>query len=149
MQRAERSDLMGKYVFLSLFGIITATLFGGWDGAMATLGIFMLIDYISGVVLAAVFKKSNKTDTGALDSRAGLKGLCRKAGMIAMVTVAVRLDTLCGMGGVLRNGVIFALVANEAISIIENLGLMGLPLPAVLVKAIDQLHDKYPEDKKE
>lgn len=138
---------MGKYVFLSLFGIITATLFGGWDGAMATLGIFMLIDYISGVVLAAVFKKSNKTATGALDSRAGLKGLCRKAGMFAMVIVAVRLDALCSMGGVLRNGVIFALIANEALSIVENLGLMGLPLPKVLSAAIDQLHGKQPENK--
>ncbi len=140
---------MGKYVFLSLFGIITATLFGGWDGAMATLGIFMLIDYISGVVLAAVFKKSNKTDTGALDSRAGLKGLCRKAGMLAMVIVAVRLDTLCGMGGVLRNGVIFALIANEALSIVENLGLMGLPLPKTLAAAIEQLSGKADKKNKE
>ena len=140
---------MGKYVFLSLFGIITATLFGGWDGAMATLGIFMLIDYISGVVLAAVFKKSNKTDTGALDSRAGLKGLCRKAGMFAMVIVAVHLDTLCGMGGVLRNGVIFALIANEALSIVESLGLMGLPLPKTLTAAIEQLSGKAEKKNKE
>jgi len=140
---------MGKYVFLSLFGIITATLFGGWDGAMATLGIFVLIDYISGVVLAAVFKKSNKTDTGALDSRAGLKGLCRKAGMFAMVIVAVHLDTLCGMGGVLRNGVIFALIANEALSIVESLGLMGLPLPKTLTAAIEQLSGKAEKKNKE
>ncbi|MBE6760156.1 MAG: phage holin family protein [Ruminococcaceae bacterium] len=116
---------------------------------MMTLAIFVLIDYITGVVLAAVFKKTNKSTNGKLDSRAGLKGLCRKGEIFLLVIVAQRLDDLCGMGGVLRTGVIFALVANEAISIIENLGLMGLPLPAVLVKAIDQLHDKCPEDKKE
>ena len=138
-----------KYIFMSVFGIVAGTLFGGWDGAMATLGIFMLIDYISGVVLAAVFKKSNKTATGALDSRAGLKGLCRKAGMCAMVIVAVRLDALCGMGGILRNGVIFALIANEALSIVENLGLMGLPLPKVLAAAIEQLSGKTDKKNKE
>ena len=140
---------MGKYVFLSLFGIITATLFGGWDGAMATLGIFMLIDYISGVVLAAVFKKSNKTATGALDSRAGLKGFFRKCGMFVMVIVATRLDELCGMGGVLRDGVIFALIANEALSIVESLGLMGLPLPKTLTAAIEQLSGKAEKKNKE
>ena len=140
---------MTKVTILGIFGAAAAALIGGWDGAMATLCIFLLIDYLTGIVLAAVFKKSNKTKSGALDSRAGLKGLCRKAGMMLMVIVAYRLDVMCSLGGILRNGVIFALVANEAISIIENLGLMGLPLPAVLVKAIDQLHDKYPEDKKE
>lgn len=130
---------MGKFNFVFCCGAVAAALLGGWDGAMATLCIFMLSDYISGIVLAAVFKKSRKSAGGALESRAGLKGLCRKAGMLLIVIIAVRLDMMCAMGGVLRTGVIFALAANEALSIIENLGLMGLPLPDVLVKAVEQL----------
>lgn len=140
---------MTKATILGIFGAAAAALIGGWDGAMMTLCIFMLIDYISGLVLAGVFKKSNKSASGALESRAGLKGLCRKGGMLLIVIVGVRLDIMCGMDGVLRTGVIFALVANEALSIIENLGLMGLPLPEALMQAIEQLHGKHTqEDKK-
>ena len=139
--------MMTKATVLGIFGAAAAALLGGWDGAMMTLCIFMLIDYISGLVLAGVFRKSNKSASGALESRAGLKGLCRKGGMLLMVIVAVRLDMMCDMGGVLRTGVIFALVANEALSIVENLGLMGLPLPEALMQAIEQLHGKHPENK--
>lgn len=140
---------MDKYAFMAIFGAAVAALLGGWDGAMLTLCVFMLIDYISGVVLAAVFKKSSKTPSGTLESRAGLKGLCRKVGMLLMVIVAVRLDIMCNLGGVLRTGVIFALVANESISIVENLGLMGLPLPKPLVSAIEQLHGKSEKSKED
>ena len=140
---------MTKSTILSFFGAAAAALFGGWDGAMTTLAIFILIDYISGVVLACVFKKSTKTKNGKLDSRAGLIGLCRKVGMFVMVIVAQRLDELCGMGGVLRTGVIFALVANESLSIVENLGLMGLPLPEALMQAVEQLHGKSKTDNRE
>ena len=131
-----------KNTIAMLFGAAVAALFGGWDGAMLTLAIFMLADYVSGIALAGVFKRSKKSASGALESRAGLKGLFRKAGMLIVVIIAVRLDMLTGMNGVLRTGVIFALVANEAISLIENLGAMGVPLPKVLTKAIEQLREK-------
>lgn len=120
-------------------GAVLTALFGGWDGAMATLCVFILIDYLAGIVLAAVFRRSKHTASGALDSRAGLMGLFRKAGMMLVVIVAVRLDLLCGLGGVLRSGTIYALIANEALSIIENLGLMGVPLPGALYSAIERL----------
>lgn len=120
-------------------GAILTALFGGWDGAMVTLCVFILIDYLAGIVLAAVFRRSKHTASGALDSRAGLMGLFRKAGMMLVVIVAVRVDMLCGLGGVLRSGTIYALIANEALSIIENLGLMGVPLPAALYSAIERL----------
>jgi len=125
-------------VLLSAGALLTA-LFGGWDGAMVTLCVFILIDYIAGIVLAAVFRRSKHTESGALDSRAGLMGLFRKTGMMLVVIVAVRLDMLCGLDGVLRTGTIFALIANEALSIIENLGLMGVPLPEALYSAIERL----------
>lgn|GEM_PF-1074178 len=127
-------------------GAVMAAVFGGWDGAMITLCVFILMDYLSGIVLAAVFRRSKHTDSGALDSRAGLKGICRKAGMMAVVILAVRLDDLCGLEGMLRSGTIYALAANEALSIIENLGLMGVPLPKVLYAAVDRLRGKT-EDK--
>lgn len=131
-------------VILSAGAVLTA-LFGGWDGAMATLCVFILMDYIAGVVLAAVFKRSKHTASGALDSRAGLKGICRKAGMMAVVILAVRLDALCGLEGMLRSGTIYALTANEALSIIENLGLMGVPLPKLLYAAIERLRGRLSE----
>ncbi len=137
---------MTKYIIFSLFGTAVAALFGGWDGDMTTLAIFIAIDYLTGIILAAIFKRSTKTETGKLDSRAGLKGLFRKAGMFVMVIIASNLDELCGMGGVLRTGTIFALIANESLSIIENLGLMGIPLPGVLTAAIERLHEKDKED---
>ena len=123
-------------------GALLTALFGGWDGAMGTLCVFILMDYLAGIVLAAVFHRSKHTDSGALDSRAGLMGLFRKAGMMLVVIVAVRLDMLCGLDGVLRAGTIYTLIANEALSIIENLGLMGVPLPETLYSAIERLRGK-------
>lgn len=120
-------------------GAALTALFGSWDGAISTLCVFILIDYAAGIVLAGVFRRSRHTATGALDSRAGLMGLFRKAGMMLAVIVAVRLDMLCRLGRVLRAGTIYALIANEALSIIENLGLMGVPLPGALCAAIERL----------
>lgn len=138
-----------KTTLLAVVGAVAASLVGGWDGAAMTLCIFMAADYLSGVTLAAVFRKSNKSKSGALESRAGLKGIIRKTGMLLAVIVAVRLDIMSGLGGTLRTGVIIALTANEALSIVENLGLMGVPLPRVLTKLVEQLRsdtgDK-PED---
>ena len=131
-----------KLAVLAGAGAVLAALFGGWDGAMATLCVFILIDYLTGLVLAGVFGRSRHTESGTLDSRAGLRGLCRKAGMMLVVIVAVRLDMMCGLGGVLRSGTVYALIANEALSITENLGLMGVPLPAALCSAIERLRGR-------
>jgi len=135
-----------KLMFILSAGAVLVAVFGGWDGAMATLCAFILMDYIAGVVLAAVFRRSKHTESGALDSRAGLKGICRKAGMMAVVILAVRLDDLCGLEGMLRSGTIYALTANEALSIIENLGLMGVPLPKMLYAAVERLRGKLSEE---
>lgn len=69
-----------------------ASIFGGWDAAMTTLIIFMCIDYLSGLIVAGVFHASRKTDSGALESRAGWKGLCRKGMILLIVLIAYRLD---------------------------------------------------------
>lgn len=122
-------------------GSAFASFFGGWDAALTTLLIFMGIDYLTGLIVAGVFHKSQKTKNGALESRAGWKGLCRKGMTLLVVLVACRLDLLTG-SSFIRDAVVIAFVVNETLSIIENAGLMGVPIPAVLVKAIEILKKK-------
>lgn len=118
-----------------------AAAFGGWDAALATLLIFMAVDYISGLIVAGVFHNSKKTESGTLESRAGWKGLCRKAVTLLFVLIAYRLDLVIGVNYI-RDAVIIGFIANELISIVENAGLMGVPLPAVIQNAIDILTKK-------
>lgn len=119
-------------------GGFIASAFGGWDAAMTTLVIFMVIDYLSGLLVAGVFHKSKKTESGALESRAGWKGLCRKGMTLLVVLIGSRLDLALGVRYI-RDAVIIGFIANETISITENAGLMGLPLPETITKAIDVL----------
>lgn len=121
-------------------GALTAAL-GGWDAALSTLCIFMLADYITGIVVAGVFHKSAKTESGSLKSWEGFKGLCRKCVVILFVLIANRLDIVLGVDYI-RDGVIYGFMANEGLSLIENAGLMGVPLPDVVVKAVDVLSKK-------
>lgn len=121
-----------------------ASFFGGWSSGLSTLIIFMVIDYISGLTLAGVFHQSNKSETGALESNAGFKGLCKKCMVLLFVLVAYRLDLAIGTNYI-RDAVIIGFIVNEAISIVENAGLMGVPLPAVITKAIDVLSKKGEE----
>lgn len=124
-----------------IVGSAIAALFGGWDEALMTLVIFMVIDYVSGLIVAGVFHTSKKTESGTLESRAGWKGLCRKGVTLLFVLVAHRLDMAIGVDYI-RNAVIIGFMANELISIVENAGLMGIPLPKVIQNAIDILTEK-------
>lgn len=126
-------------------GSALASLFGGWSTGMITLLIFMAVDYITGLICAGVFKSSAKSKSGGLESRAGWKGLCRKGVTILIVLVAYRLDLLIGTNYI-RDAVVIAFCANELISIVENCGLMGLPLPKPITKAIDILRNKSDKD---
>ncbi len=154
--------------FIGVVGSWIASLFGGWDAAMSTLLMFMAVDYFTGLIVAGVFHKSEKTESGALESRAGWKGLCRKGVTLLVVLVACRLDLVMGSNFIrdavviafianetvacrldlvmgsnfIRDAVVIAFIANETISIIENAGLMGIPIPAVIVKAIEVLKKK-------
>lgn len=135
---------MTKNILISIVGIIgsaIASAFGGWTTGLTTLVIFMAIDYITGLIVAGVFHKSTKTETGTLESRAGFKGLCRKGAMLLVVLVAHRLDLAVGTAYI-KDAVIIAFMANEAISIIENAGLMGVPMNDTLKNAIDVLQKK-------
>jgi toxin secretion/phage lysis holin len=113
--------------------------------ALQTLMILMALDYVTGLIVAGVFNNSNKTKTGALESKAGWKGLCRKGMTLVIVLVGAQLDKMTGSTDLIRNAVIIGYSANEAISITENAGLMGLPIPNVIKKAIDILKQKADE----
>jgi toxin secretion/phage lysis holin len=126
------------YSMIGAVGGFVAAMFGGWSDALITLIVFMSIDYATGLIVAGVFKKSKKSENGALESRAGFKGLCRKGVALLIVLVAVRLDIIMHTTYI-KDAVIIAFVANESISIIENAGLMGVPVPSVIAKAIDVL----------
>lgn len=117
-------------------GAAIASLYGGWDAALQTLILFMAVDYVTGLIVAGVFHASSKSQTGALESRAGWKGLIRKGETLLIVLVACRLDA-----------VVIGFICNETISIVENAGLMGLPIPAALTKAVDILKQRSEEQK--
>ena len=130
---------------IGIVGSTVAATFGGWDAAMITLISMMVIDYLTGVLVAGVFHNSPKTQNGTLESKAGWKGLCRKGMTLLIVLVAARLDIILGTG-VIRDAVIIGYIANETISIIENAGLMGVPIPEAIKKAIEVLQSKGEEE---
>ena len=125
----------------ALLGGLLGQPFGGWTAALGTLIFCMAVDYVTGLIVAGVFHTSDKTPGGGLESRAGWKGLCRKGVTLLIVLVASRVDLALGTAFV-RDAVIVGYIVNEVISIIENAGLMGVPIPDALVQAIDALQGK-------
>ena len=133
-----------KQTVCTLFGLLGAGIawaFGGWDAAMAALLVCMGVDYVSGSIVALVFRKSTKSETGAYNSAYGLKGLCKKGLMLLFVLVAVQIDRILGVDYV-RDAVCIGLCSNEVLSIVENLGLAGVPMPQAVTKALEQLQSK-------
>ena len=114
---------------------------GGWSEDLTTLLIFMAVDFFLGLAIAAVWKKSPKSDTGSLSSWSAWKGLCRKGAALLVILIAYRLDVTLGVNYI-RTAVIIAFIVNEGISILENLGIMGVKYPETLKKALDILTDK-------
>lgn len=139
--RDQREMKDGICTAIGVVGSVIASLFGGWDAALVTLVIFMAIDYVTGLLVAGVFHNSGKTENGALESRAGWKGLCRKCITLLMVLVATRLDLVTGTNFI-RDAVVIAFIANETISIVENAGLMGINIPPAITSAIEVLKKK-------
>lgn len=124
----------------TLSGVI-AILWGGWSQPMTVLVILMGLDYVSGLAVALVFRRSPKTESGGASSLIGLKGLLRKLFLIVIVAAAYQIDKIIGTA-YLRDAVAIAFIANEALSLLENAGLMGIPIPKVLLRSIDVLKGK-------
>lgn len=130
---------------LGVIGSFISGLFGGFDAATTTLLIFMTIDYITGLIVAGVFHNSNKTANGSLESHAGFKGLIRKGMVLLIVLIGCRLDLIIGTSHI-KDAVVIAFIVNELISIVENAGLMGVPMPEAVTKAIELLQHKDTEN---
>lgn len=121
---------------------ILATLFGGWSRPMGVLLIMIGLDYLSGVIVALFFKRSPHTEGGGLSSTVGFKGLLRKFGMIFLVAMAYQLDKIIGSTNLIRDAVSIFFIANEGLSLIENAGLMGIPIPKILLRGIEVLKNR-------
>lgn len=134
---------MNKGVFgvIGIVGAAIAAFFGGWDSGLITLVIFMAIDFVSGLVVAGIFKKSTKSESGALESHAGWKGLCKKCMTLLFVGIAHRLDMLMGTN-YLRDAVTISFCSIELLSIVESAGIMGIPIPKPIMDAIEVLRNK-------
>lgn len=135
---AIKNGVLAAFAFIGSF---VANALGGWDASMQVLVALMVADYITGVLVAAVWQRSNKSATGALDSKAGFKGLLKKGVILLLVWIGVLLDAATG-ANYIRTAVVLFFIGNEGISLLENLGLMGVPFPAFLRRALEALRDQ-------
>ena len=130
---------------IAAIGGVASQYLGGWDQLTQLLAWAMAIDYLTGALCAAVWHKSPKTATGGYESRAGFKGLIRKGVIVLIVMIAAELDKLAGTTA-MRTATILFFAANDGMSILENLGIMGVPYPPALKNAFEVLRRKS-EDK--
>lgn len=130
---------------LAAAGGAIAGLFGGFDAVLIVLVAFMAVDYLSGLIVAWM-GKSQKTEGGGLDSKVGAKGIAKKGLMLLIVLVAALLDRAIGADqAVFRNAVIWFYIANEGLSILENMALAGLDVPKLLHASMEQIKKKNDE----
>lgn len=128
-------------------GSLLTSLFGGWSSDLSTLVICMAVDFLTGLI-AAWMCKSEKTDSGGLSSAVGFKGIAKKVMILLLVLIAHRIDLVLGISYI-KTAATIAFIVNETISIVENAGLIGVPMPAIFKKAIDLLKGKAEEDDSE
>lgn len=125
---------------LASIGTFLTFIFGDWDVALQCLVVAVALDYVSGVIKAFVKKE--------LSSKIGVKGLLKKVGVFVVVALSVLLDKVSGSTGAVRTLVIYYFVANEGLSIVENLAETGLPIPDVIKKALKNLKSESKGKKK-
>lgn len=133
----ERWDTLWKWG-IALMSSSANYFFGGWSGVLGVLLVFVILDYLTGIAAAGM--------TGKLESNIGLFGIARKVFIFAMVSVAHLVDGVLGDGHLFRDAVAFFYIANELLSIIENGGKLGAPIPPVIGQAIQVLKGKAGED---
>lgn len=118
---------------MAIFGSTVNYLWGGWDVALKTLLLFMLLDYVLGVTCGFLGKK--------LSSDVAFKGILKKVAILVVITVAVSIDNITNTNGVIRSLILFFYIGLEGISILENAALLGVPIPDKLQEALDQLKE--------
>ena len=128
------------HVALAAIGGGLGGFFGEMDGFFYALIAFVVIDYLTGVMCAIIDK--------TLSSNVGFKGIFRKVLIFVMVGIGHVIDTqLIGSGDALRTAVIFFYISNEGVSLLENAGHIGLPIPEKLKEVLAQLHNRTEDDK--
>ena len=126
-------------LIIGMIGSCLTYLVGGWNTMIQTLLLFMVLDYITGIIAAGVFHKSSKTSTGALSSKAGLKGLAKQMVILIVICLAYHIDIMLNLNNTLYSIVVIAYIANESISILENAIAMNIPIPKKLEEAIESM----------
>ena len=132
----------GMITVAGLAASMLSLAFGGFDKLLQTLLLLMAVDMITGIICAVVFKCSDKTENGRLSSRASLQGFFKKGCCLLLVVVAVHLDALIGTGNLTRDAAIVAFCLNELISIMENMGHMGIKMPEPVMNALEMFAKK-------
>lgn len=131
----------GIQIVFTMIGGWLGYFLGGCDGLLIALVMFVVMDYISGVMCAIADK--------TLSSEVGFKGICRKVLIFVLVGIANILDVqVIGTGSVLRTAIIFFYISNEGISLLENAGYLGLPIPEKIKTVLEQLHDRAEREEK-
>lgn len=138
----DRIDVIFRTI-AAVTGAVTGYLFGGWDVFVQVLLIFVIVDYVTGIIAGGV--------NGKLNSKVGFRGILKKVMIFIIVAVAHWVDIAVGSAtgeeiAIFRDATIFFYVANELLSIVENAGEMGVPIPEKLMNAVEILKGKSKEE---
>lgn len=131
----------GIFAGIAAVGSMAANQLGGWDAALGLLIGMMAADYLTGILVAAFWQNSNKSESGSLSSKAGFRGLCKKGVILLVVWIGTLLDGATG-ATYIRTAIVLFYIGNEGLSLIENLGLMGMRYPPAMKKALEALREK-------
>ena len=131
----------GILVVLAAIGSFIARQLGGWDAALTVLAFMMVVDILTGLAVAAIFKRSPKTEGGRISSSASFKGITKKVIVLVLVGLANLLDCMMKVDYV-RNLVIIFYIGSEGLSILENLMLMDMPFPGFVKKLLEVMKSK-------
>ncbi|EOO29042.1 toxin secretion/phage lysis holin [Bacillus cereus VD133] len=134
----DRIDVLMK-VFIATFGGFCGYFLGGWDATLKILVTMAVIDYLTGIIAAGY--------NGELKSKVGFKGITKKVVLFLLVGVAAQLDAAIGSNSAIREATIFFFMGNELLSILENAGRMGIPIPQPLMNAVEILGGKNKQNK--
>lgn len=133
---------------IGALGSMISYLIGGFNDALIALCVIMVADILTGLTNALIFKKSKKTKNGRASSQQGIKGITKKLTILLMVVVANQMDIIMDVNFI-RDGVIVAYAAMEALSVVENVAFMGIPVPKVIKNALEIMNKKDERDEEE